>query len=73
VSGIAQSRGRRQPTRHHVQLSSAAHQIKGFSSPYTAGPINLASAQFGSQYVRNPSRNQYRRFMRVKSPYSKPR
>jgi hypothetical protein len=52
-------------------LSSAAHQAKGFSNPYTAGPINLSAAQFGSQYVRNPLRNQYRRFMQVKSPYRK--
>jgi hypothetical protein len=65
--------GRRQSTRHHVEMYSAAHRSKDFSSPWTAGKINLAPAQFKSQYIRNPSRNQYRNFMRVKSPYKKPR
>lgn len=69
MSAIAQSAGRRASTRHHIESSSAAHQIKGFSNPYTAGKINLSPVQFGSQYVRNPLRNQYRNFMKVKSPY----
>jgi hypothetical protein len=34
---------------------------------------NLASAQFHGMYVRNPIRNQYRQFMRVKSAYQKRR
>jgi hypothetical protein len=66
-----QSGGRRASTRHHIELYSAAHRAKDFSSPYTAGPINLAPAQFGSQYVRNPARNAYRNFMRAKTPYKK--
>ena len=65
--------GRRQSTRHHIEMYAGAHRAKDFSSPWTAGKINLSPAQFKSQYVRNPLRNQYRNFMRVKSPYKKPR
>jgi hypothetical protein len=69
----SEARGRRQSPRHHVETSAASHRAADFSSPYTAGPINLSSAQFKDQYVRNPSRNAYMRFMRAKSPYKRSR
>ena len=54
-------------------MFSASHRADDTSSPFTSGAINLSAAQFGSQYVRNPVRNQYRRFMRAKTPYARPR
>ena len=65
------AKGRRQPTRHHIETFAASHRSADFSSPYTSGLNNLAPAQFQSQYVRNPLRNQYRNFMRVKTPYKR--
>jgi hypothetical protein len=65
---------RRQPPRHHIETHAASHRAPDFSSPYTAGPINLAPAQFKDVYQHNnPIRNQYRKFMRVKTPYSRAR
>ena len=46
-------------------MSSATHMTKPVSDPFPP----LSSKQFPSLYVRNPIRNQYRHFMRVKSPY----
>jgi hypothetical protein len=60
---------RRRPTRHNIVTYSGTHRADDVSSPFTSGMINLAPAQFHGMYVRNPARNQYRRFMRAKSPY----
>jgi len=32
----------------------------------------MSSKQFPAFYQRNPQKNQYRSYMRMKSPYSKP-
>jgi hypothetical protein len=69
----SESSARRQSMRHHIQTSAGAHRAADFSSPFTAGKINLSPAQFTGMYVRNPLRNVYNRFMRAKSPYRKPR
>jgi hypothetical protein len=34
---------------------------------------SLSSKQFPAQYQRDPVKNQYRRFMRAKQAYKKPR
>lgn len=70
----AESMQRRQPAAHHIQMSAGAHRADDISSPFTSGKINLASAQFKGMYQRNnPLRNVYRNFMRMKSPYRKPK
>jgi hypothetical protein len=54
--------------------SSAAHRSDDFASPFTAGSSNnLSPEQFHGMYVRNQQRNQYRSFMRAKSPYRRSR
>lgn len=62
-------RPRRQPPRHHVIMSAAAHSTAPVSDPFPP----ISNKQFPSLYIRNPINNQYRRFMRVKSPYRKGR
>ena len=59
-----ETRPRRQPGRHHIETFAASHQIKAVDDPFAP----LSSKQFPALYVRNPIRNQYRRFMRAKSP-----
>ena len=60
-------RPRRQPVRHHVSLHAGADSTQPVLDPF--GPIS--SKQFPSMYIRNPIRNQYRRYMRAKTPYTK--
>jgi hypothetical protein len=59
-----QSRPRRQGVRHHIETYSASHQVKPVSDPFPP----MSSAQFPALYTRNPIKNQYRRFMRAKTP-----
>lgn len=62
-----ETRPRRSPTRHHVQIGAGLHKTGAPSDPF--GPIS--SKQFPALYVRNPVKNVYRRYMRAKSPYLK--
>ena len=62
-------RPRRQPVRHHVSLHAGAHSALPVDDPFGA----ISSSQFPAMYIRNPIRNQYRRYMRAKTPYMKQR
>ena len=62
-------RPRRTPSRHHIVMSSAAHQHRDVDDPF--GP--LSNAQFPAMYTRNPLKNVYRNYMRSKTAYGKPR
>lgn len=62
-------RPRRQPTRHHISLSAGQHRTDTVDDPF--GP--LSSKQFPSLYQRSPIKNQYRKYMRAKTAYTKPR
>lgn len=65
-----QSRPRRQPTRHHIELASAVHRKRDVTDPFPP----ISSKQFPAMYSRNnPIKNQYRNYMRMKSPYVKSR
>lgn len=58
-------RPRRQGVRHHIETFSAAHQVKPVSDPFPP----ISNTQFPAMYQRNnPIKNQYRRYMRAKSP-----
>lgn len=71
---LASERQKRRPTRHNMSTDIARHHDLDMSSPFTSGSMNnLAPAQFHGMYVRNPIRNQYRKFMKVKSAYQKRR
>jgi hypothetical protein len=61
---------RRSPSRHHIEMSAAAHQHHG--QPLDPFPP-LSNSQFPQLYVRSPVQNAYRKFMRAKSAYRKPR
>jgi len=61
------SRPRRQPPRHHIETSAAAHQHHNVDDPFPA----LSSKQFPALYVRDPIKNAYRKYMRGKSATSK--
>jgi hypothetical protein len=65
-----EGRPRRQPPRHHVETSASAHEPR--HHPMDPFP-SLSSKQFPAQYQRDPVKNQYRRFMRAKQAYKKPR
>ena len=62
-------RPRRQPTRHHISMYSGAHQKHTVEDPFPP----ISTKQFPALYVRSPVTNQYRRYMRIKSPYVKAR
>ena len=62
-----ETRPRRQPSRHHISLYAGAHKTDEVNDPFP--PFN--SSQFPAFYTRNPIRNQYRRYMRMKTPYTK--
>ena len=64
-----ETKPRRQPPRHHIQVSASAHRPKDVSDPFPP----LSSKQFPSFYVRSPIKNAYRSYMKVKSPYQKSR
>jgi hypothetical protein len=63
-----ESRPRRQASRHHVTLAAAKHDTRPVNDPFPP----MSSKQFPAFYQRNPQKNQYRSYMRMKSPYSKP-
>lgn len=50
-------------------MSSAAHDMRPTDDPFPP----MSTSQFPAFYVRSPVKNQYRRYMRQKSPYSKPK
>jgi len=50
--------------RHHIETSAAAHKAKDVSDPFPA----LSNKQFPAFYVHDPVKNQYRRYMRTKTP-----
>jgi hypothetical protein len=58
-------RPRRRPTRHNIHVSAATHSTAPVSDPYE--PISAGG--FPAFYQRNPIRNQYRKYMRLKSIY----
>lgn len=60
-------RPRRQVTHHNISLHAASHRATDVSDPF--GAFN--SVQFPAMYLRNPIKNQYRRYMRAKMPYTK--
>jgi len=60
-------RPRRQPSRHHVMLDVAKHDTRPVDDPFPP----VSSKQFPAFYQRSPQKNTYRRYMRMKSPYSK--
>jgi len=60
-----ESRPRRQPPRHHVETNAAAHQHKQVNDPFPP----VSNKQFPAMYQHDPIKNQYRRYMRSKSPY----
>jgi hypothetical protein len=60
-----ETRPRRQGVRHHIEASAAAHRARDVSDPFPP----LSNKQFPAFYVRNPIKNQYRRYMRAKTPY----
>lgn len=60
-------RPRRQSPRHHIEMSAALHDTRPVEDPFPP----LSSKQFPALYQRNPIKNQYRQFMRAKSPYRK--
>jgi hypothetical protein len=62
-----QSRPRRQPSRHHISTFASAHKPRDVSDPFAP----ISSKQFPALYTRSPVKNQYRRYMRAKSPYSR--
>ena len=62
-------RPRRQPSRHHVTMAAAKHDTRPVTDPFPP----LSSKQFPAFYTRSPTKNAYRSFMRMKSPYSKPK
>lgn len=62
-------RPRRQPTRHHITMNAASHDPRPTDDPFPP----ISTKQFPAFYVRSPVKNQYRRYMRMKSPYSKPK
>lgn len=61
-------RPRRESTRHHIEMSGAAHQHHGMNDPFPP----LSSKQFPALYIRSPIKNLYRQYMRSKSAYRKP-
>ena len=62
-------RPRRQPTRHHIQVSAGLHKTGTPTDPFPP----LSSAQFPALYIRSPMKNAYRKYMRAKSPYRRQR
>jgi hypothetical protein len=60
-------RPRRQPPRHHIETSAALHDTRPVDDPFPP----LSNKQFPALYVRDPIKNQYRRYMRAKSPTSR--
>ena len=60
---------RRQPSRHHITLSAAAHDYRPTDDPFPP----ISSKQFPAFYQRSPMKNQYRSYMRAKMPYTKQR
>jgi hypothetical protein len=60
-------RPRRQPTRHHIVIWSASHSHQPVSDPFPP----MSSKQFPALYTRNPQKNVYRSYMRMKTPYTK--
>ena len=62
-----ETRPRREPTRHHIVMSSAAHQHRDVDDPFPP----LSNSQFPSLYIHSPIKNLYREYMRSKSGYTK--
>ena len=60
---------RRQPTRHHIELWSTAHQHRDVDDPFPP----LSNSQFPALYTRSPIKNLYHRYMSAKSAYKKPK
>ena len=58
---------RRQPSRHHIVMSSAAHDYRPVDDPFPP----ISSKQFPAMYTRSPMKNAYRSYMRAKTPYTK--
>lgn len=61
-------RPRRQPTRHHIEMSAASHRSHDVTDPFPP----ISSKQFPALHTRSPIKNQYRKYMRAKSAYKKP-
>lgn len=59
-----ETRPRRQGVRHHIETFAATHQQHHPTDPFPP----LSNKQFPAMYSRNPIKNQYRRYMRAKSP-----
>lgn len=57
-------RPRRQGVRHHIETFAGAHHQAKPTDPFPP----LSSKQFPAMYQHDPIKNQYRRFMRAKSP-----
>ena len=58
---------RRQPSRHHIVMWSASHDSRPVDDPFPP----ISSKQFPAMYIRSPMKNQYRAYMRMKTPYTK--
>lgn len=50
-------------------MNAASHDPRPTDDPFPP----ISTKQFPAFYVRSPVKNQYRRYMRMKSPYSKPK
>jgi hypothetical protein len=55
---------RRQGTRHHIETSASAHMAQDVSDPFPP----ISNKQFPAFYVHDPVKQQYRRYMRAKTP-----
>jgi len=68
VSGYrGEVRPRRQSTRHHIEMHAASHRSGKPSDPFPP----ISTKQFPALYTRSPMKNQYRSYMRAKTPYHK--
>jgi hypothetical protein len=50
-------------------MSAASHRLHDVTDPFPP----ISSKEFPALYVRSPVKNQYRNYMRQKSPYQKAR
>lgn len=62
-------RPRRQSVQHHIVTNAATHVARPVDDPFAP----ISNTQFPAMYTRSPVKNAYRRYMRMKSPYSRQR
>jgi len=62
-------RPRRQPVQHHIVTNAATHISRPVEDPFPP----ISNTQFPQLYIRSPTKNAYRSYMRMKSPYSRQR